>query len=103
MATFLSSGLLLAAVLQSPPPAPAPQAQDSAAGLWTRVAADSTDTQAWFDLGRMYVRRSAQYHRHTADSPDTMWARAVLDTADRAFARAAALAGTDAPGDSART
>lgn len=76
---------------------------DSVAAWWSRVTQDSTDTHAWFELGRAYVQRSSDYHRHTADAPDTTWARAVLDTAERAFASAAALAGGDSPGDSART
>src|SRR5262245_28741431 len=104
MATCLSSGLLLAALMQGPPPSAAPP-PDTARDLWARVAADTADTQAWFALGRLYVRRSAAYHEHPADSSahDTTWARAVLDTADQAFGRAALLAGTDPPGDSART
>jgi len=97
MGTFLCSALLLVAALQEP----ASAAPDSVAALWARVANDSTDARAWFDLGRAYVRRSAAYHRH-ADPPDTAWARATLDTAARAFTSTAALLPGTATGDSAQ-
>ncbi|MBI1966389.1 MAG: hypothetical protein HYS40_00210 [Gemmatimonadetes bacterium] len=100
MGTFLSSKLLVAVLIQAPgmPSASA----DSAAALWARVARDSTDAPAWFALGRTYVRLATAYHRHAA-APDTSWARAALDTADRAFVSAAALAPATPEGDSART
>jgi hypothetical protein len=56
------------------------------AALWARVTADSTDGGAWFEIGRAYVRIADGYHAHRV-SPDTTWARAVLDTAEGAFAR----------------
>lgn len=104
MGTFLCSGLLLLAVLQEPPaaPAPAPAAEDSVTALWAQVASDSTNARAWFDLGREYVRRSTTYHRHTTP-PDTAWARATLDTASRAFGNTATLLAGTATGDSAQT
>ena len=84
----------------------APGASDSIAQLWARVAADSTDGPAWFQLGRAYVRFSAEYHLHRGPV-DTARARAVLDTADHAFAHAARWTGAGggtgkAAADSAR-
>ena len=88
MAIFLSSALAVTVLAQGGP-------ADSIARLWARVAEDSSDRQAWFQLGRAYMRLSAEYHLHRPLPPplppprDTAWARAVLDTADQAFARAA--------------
>ena len=93
MGTFLSSAALLAALHTQ---------TDSLAALWARVAQDSTDAPAWFALGRSYVRLAADYHRHTTPD-DSTWARAVLDTAERAFTSVAALAPESPRGDSART
>jgi hypothetical protein len=84
MATFLCSASLAALVLQ----APAPAADSLRAALWVRIAADSTDAQAWLGVGRAYVRVLDGYHAHRAPA-DTAWARAALDTAEQAFARAA--------------
>jgi hypothetical protein len=66
-----------------------------------RVAADSTDGQAWFDLGRAYVQAVENYHAHRA-APDTVWAGATLDTADDAFERAARWSTGTRREDSAR-
>ncbi len=93
MATFPSSALLLAVVLQGKPPAPA----DSLAALRIRVTQDSTEARGWLQLGRAYLRRSEEYHAHRAPQ-DTAWARAVLDTADQALARAALLFGQGGAG-----
>lgn len=108
MATFLSSGLVAALALQTVA-APIPGPGDTGrAALWGRVAADSTDGQAWFELGRVYVRLAEAYHQHralppsAAFVPDTAWARAVLDTADLAFARAARLGAGTRTEDSAQ-
>ncbi|MGH7699935.1 MAG: hypothetical protein ACREMJ_05395, partial [Gemmatimonadales bacterium] len=88
MATFLSSALALATLLQ----ASSDSARvDSAAQVRARVAADSSDGRAWLDLGRDLLRRSAAYHRHADTAADTVWARAALDSADEALTRAAAL------------
>ena len=70
------------------------------AALWARVTADSTDGGAWFEIGRAYVRVAAGYHTHRA-SPDTAWARAVLDTAEQAFARAGRWSAGSRTADSA--
>ena len=75
---------------------------DSLAELWARVTGDSTDGAAWFRLGHAYVRLSAEYHLHRSP-PDTAGARAALDTADHAFARAARWGGAGAGGGRAET
>src|SRR5260370_7243305 len=93
MATFLSSALAIAALLQAPAPA------DSLDALRARVAADSGDAKAWFALGQGLVRRSSEYHTHRV-AGDTAWARAILDTADQAFAKAATLYPGTAAADS---
>jgi hypothetical protein len=95
MATFLSSAFAIAALIQAPAPA------DSLDALRARVAADSSDAKAWFALGEGLVRRSSEYHTHRV-AGDTAWARAILDTADQAFAKAATLYPGTAAADSAR-
>lgn len=93
--TLLANKLLLAvALLQAPP------SDSLRAALWARVAADSTDGGAWFEIGRAYVRVADAYHAHRA-SPDTAWARAVLDTAEQAFARAGRWSAGSRTADSA--
>jgi hypothetical protein len=73
------------------------------AGLWARVAADSTDGSAWLELGRAYLQRGADYHAHKKPSiVDTVWAHATLDTAQLAFERAARFSVGTRTGDSAR-
>ena len=72
-------------------------------GLWARVAADSTDGPAWLELGRVYLRMGADYHAHRKPTPiDTIWARAILDTAQEAFARAARWSAGTRTADSAQ-
>src|SRR5256885_14800835 len=98
MATFLSSALVVALV-QGRPGAIA--VADSLAPLRARVAQDSGDADAWFQLGLGLMRLAADYHRH-AGATDTAATRATLDTADLAFTRAAALEPSTARADSAR-
>ena len=103
MATFLSSALLLAALLQAPVPGGPP---DSLAAIRDRAARDSTDAELWLLMGRAYLELGAEAHGPGHRAPeDSAWARAVLDTADGALTRAATLAGPlgkSAVGDSAR-
>src|SRR2546425_9540743 len=100
MATSLCSLLALATLAQAPPPA------DSLAALRGRAVRDSTDAQLWLLMGRAYLGLGTEAHGAThRSSEDSEWTRAVLDTAEVALARAAALAGplgTSAVGDSAR-
>src|SRR6266446_1511824 len=102
MATSLCSALALVTLLQAPPP----PLTDSLATLRGRAARDSTDAQLWLLMGRAYLGLGAEAHGATHRSgEDSEWTRAVLDTAEAALARAAALAGplgTSAVGDSAR-
>src|SRR5437870_6144156 len=102
MATSLCSALALVPLLQAPPP----PLTDSLATLRGRAARDSTDAQLWLLMGRAYLGLGAEAHGATHRSgEDSEWTRAVLDTAEAALARAAALAGplgTSAVGDSAR-
>jgi len=104
MATSLCSALALVTVLQAPPP-PAPPT-DSLDALRIRAARDSTDAQLWLLMGRAYLGLGVEAHGAThRSSEDSEWTRAVLDTAEDALARAAALAGplgASAVGDSAR-
>jgi len=104
MATSLCSVLALVTLLQAPPP-PAPPT-DSLATLRGRAVRDSTDAQLWLLMGRAYLGLGTEAHGAThRSSEDSEWTRAVLDTAEVALARAAALAGplgTSAVGDSAR-
>src|SRR3989442_13976311 len=87
MGPFLYKAALGLLVVQSP--VPAPHADTVRAGLWARVAADSTDGPAWLDLGRHYLQLG-DYHAHRKPVvTDTIWAHAQLDTAAAAFARAA--------------
>ena len=100
MATSLYSALALVTLLQAPPPT------DSLTTLRGRAARDSTDAQLWLLMGRAYLGLGAEAHGAThRSSEDSAWTRAVLDTAEAALTRAAALAGplgTSAVGDSAR-
>ncbi len=103
MATSLSSALAVAVLLQAPA---LPTAPDSLALLRARLDRDSTDAAAWLLLGRAYLRQ-ADGARDAAHAPaaDSAVTRALLDTADRALVRAAALLGplgASAAGDSAR-
>jgi len=100
MATFLSSALAYVALLQAPAPA------DSLAAWRGRAARDSTDAQLWLLMGRAYLELGAEAHGPThRAADDTAWTRALLDSADEALTRAAALAGpagSSTVGDSAR-
>ena len=112
MAISLCSALAVAALLQapdsppSPPPPPPPPPSDSLAALRGRAARDSTDAQLWLLMGRAYVELGAEAHGAThRGAEDSVWTRAVLDTAEGALVKAAALAGpvgSSALGDSAR-
>lgn len=81
MATFLFSGLLVALA------GGAAQGDTLRAAWWARVAADSTDGQAWLGLGRSYLRLAAEYHTHRTPV-DSSGARAILDTAEQTLASA---------------
>ncbi len=103
MATFLSSALVWAVLLQAPaPPVPA----ESLAALRGRAVRDSADAQLWLLMGRAYLEMGAEAHGPTHRSAeDSSWTRAVLDTAENALTRAARLAGpagASSVGDSAR-
>ena len=105
MGTFLCSVAALAALLQAPS-APPPSPSDSLAALRERVARDSLDGAGWLLVGRGYVQLAEAAHgrAHRAEA-DSGWARAALDTAEWALARAVALAGAvgaSPAGDSAR-
>ncbi len=97
MATFLYSAVVAALAFQ----APAPAADSLRAALWARLAADSTDAQAWLEVGRAYARVLDGYHTHRAPA-DTARARAALDTAEQAFARAARWSAGTRTADSAQ-
>ena len=104
MAISLCSALALVTLLQAPPPPPPPV--DSLATVRGRATQDSTDAQMWLLMGRAYLGLGVEAHGAThRSSEDSAWTRAVLDTAEEALARAAALAGplgSSAVGDSAR-
>ena len=107
MATFLSSALALAVLLQAPAAQPpATGTADSLAALREHLARDSTDGHAWLLLGRVYLQRAADAHEpphHPLD--DSARVRALLDTADDALDRAGqrlAPSGSTPDGDSAR-
>jgi hypothetical protein len=83
MATFLSSLVVAAALLQAP---------------------DSTDGRAQLALGRAYLERLAT-SRALGGAQDSASVHRMLDTADQAFTRAIrafGAPGSDAPGDTAR-
>src|SRR6266699_1215031 len=104
MAISLCSALLLVTVSQAPPLPVAPT--DSLTTLRGRAAQDSSDAQLWLLMGRAYLGLGVEAHGAThRSSEDSVWTRAVLDTAEEALGRAAALAGplgSSAVGDSAR-
>jgi hypothetical protein len=96
MAIFLYKAVLVLLV-QSPDP------DTVRAGLWARVAADSTDGPAWLELGRAYLQRGMDYHAHRKPvAVDTITAHATLDTAQMAFDRAARWSPGTRTADSAR-
>jgi hypothetical protein len=84
MATFLFSLGVASLALQAP-----------------ALPADSTDSHAWLEFGRAYVQLVADYHAHRAPA-DPAWARAALDTAELAFARAAGFGRGTRTADSAQ-
>src|SRR5260370_12485909 len=92
MAISLCSALVLVTLSQAPPPPVAPT--DSLATLRGRTARDSSDAQLWLLMGRAYLGLGVEAHGAThRSSEDSVWTRAVLDTAEEALGRAAALAG----------
>jgi len=103
MGIFLYKAAVAALLVQSPQPAQPVPADSVRAGLWARVAADSTDGPAWLELGRAYLQRGADYHTHKKPvTVDTAWAHATLDTARLAFERAAHWSAGTRTADSAR-
>lgn len=104
MGTFLFSALTLAVLLQAP--VGGGGSPDSVAALRDRAERDSTDARLWLLMGRAYLELGADAHGPGHRAPeDSAWARAMLDTAEAALTRAAALAGpvgASAAGDSAR-
>src|SRR5205809_7717799 len=111
MGISLCNALALVTLLQAPPPPPPPPPPpvaptDSLATLRGRATQDSTDAQLWLLMGRAYLGLGAEAHGGThRSSEDSVWTRAVLDTAEDALSRAAALAGplgSRAVGDRAR-
>lgn len=97
MATFLYNAALGLLLAQDP------AADTARAGLWARVAADSTDGPAWLELGRLYLQRNVEYHTHKRPTPvDTVAAHATLDTAQLAFDRALQWSPGTRTADSAR-
>ncbi len=100
MGTFLYKAALGLLVVQSP--MPTRHGDTVRAGLWARVAADSTDAAAWLDIGRSYLQLG-DYHAHRRPVvTDTVWAHAQLDTAAHAFERAARWSTGTRTADSAR-
>src|SRR2546430_166726 len=92
MATFLSSALALAALLQAPA-AQTPAtgtAADSLVALREHLTRDSTDGHAWLLLGRLYLQRAADAHEppHRA-LQDSAWVRALPDSPAAALAELA--------------
>ena len=97
MAIFLYKAVLALQLVQNP------QTDSVRAGLWARIAADSTDGRAWLELGRAYLQRAAEYHMHRKPmTVDTVWAHATLDMAQVAFERAARWSAGTRTADSAR-
>jgi len=84
MGTFLFSAAVASLALQAP-----------------ALPTDSTDGRAWLDYARGYVQLVADYHAHRGDR-DTAWARAALDTAELAFARASGYGRGTRTADSAQ-
>src|SRR5437667_409363 len=89
MGTFLYSVVALATLVQAP--------SDSLAALRERVARDSLDGAGWLLVGRGYLQEAEEAHgrAHRAEG-DSAWARAALDTAEAALARAVAPARPEA-------
>jgi len=103
MAIFLSRALVLALLAQGTPAVQQPGG-DTLAPLNTNATSDTTEGRSWLAMGRAYlgVFDAARAGRGESDS---IWTRAILDTADRALGQAALLlgkAGASAEGDTAR-
>src|SRR5207253_912797 len=85
----LCSALVRVTLSQAPPVG----RTDSLATLRGRAAQDSSDAQLWLLMGRAYLGLGVEAHGAThRSSEDSVWTRAVLDTAEEALSRAAALA-----------
>ena len=84
MGTFLYSAVVASLALQAP-----------------ALPADTTDAEGWLEFGRAYVQLVADYHAHKTPG-DTGWARAALDTAELAFARASGYGRGTRTADSAQ-
>src|SRR3989442_12530718 len=100
MATFLYSVAAVATLLQGGP-------ADTLGALRSRVAKDSGDGEAWFQLGQGYLRLSVLYHTHRrarggGGGGAAVWPRAVPDPARGALAPAAARRPGPPPGGPAR-
>ena len=101
MATFLCRVLLAAALAQGTPATPP---RDSLASPRGPVARGPTDGHGWATLGRRFLGQLTT-DRTGPTRRDTVWTRAVLDSADQALARAAASlgpVGVSPEGDSVR-
>jgi hypothetical protein len=101
MATFLCRALLTAVLAQGTAPVPP---QDSVAPPQAGVTREPSDGRGWAALGRGYLAVFTADHG-VETQRDSVWTLAVLDSADRALARAATLlgpAGLSPEGDSAR-
>src|SRR3989449_10409808 len=108
MAISLCNALALVTLLQAPPPPPPPPVAptDSLATLRGRATQGPAGPAAWVTMGRGLPGLGAEAHGAThRSSEDSVGTRAVLDTAEEALTRAAALAGplgSSTVGDSAR-
>jgi len=101
MATFLCRALLAAVLAQGTSAVPP---RDPLASPPGRGVRDANDARGWVALGRVYLDLLIA-DRVGRTRGDTVWTHIVLDSADRAFARAAAafgLVGVSPEGDSAR-
>jgi hypothetical protein len=101
MAIFLCRALLAAALAQGTATVPG---HDSLTSPRARVVRDPSDGHSWAALGRLYLGLFTADHAGQARR-DTVWAHAVLDSADQALARAGAAlgpVGVSPEGDSAR-
>lgn len=101
MAIFLCRALLAAALAQGTSAVPA---RDSLASPRGRVVRDPSDGRSWAALGRLYLGLFTADHAGQTRR-DTVWAYAVLDSADQALGRAGGSLGpigVSPDGDSAR-
>src|SRR5262245_33706492 len=103
MGIFLSRALVLALLAQGTPALPQ-AGGDTLAPAPSDTAPDTTEGRSWLAMGRAYLG-VFDASRAARNAADPVWTRAILDTADRALAQAAAMlgkAGASAEGDSAR-